>query len=391
MATLSSCRHWNGRLFSILALGCLCVWSIQIVQGQGSGAGAVDNPTLAPLPPGGNPSTPGSPGEVPPPPPPVDPSSPPPPLGGGDGGLSQPTGSSPSSTVTTGLVLPTVMFIPPPASSSGVDMNATAPYFPAKSVSCQQCRYFYPKLVECNMIANQTLGLIPRPGEPRTNSNIVTSGPGAMSLSKDRSPLQIREDQGEDCGWDGGPGMESMMVLISKFGQATSPGSATSTLSDPTGSGNGNVGPGGASTSSAPGTGNGQGNGNSGSSSDQHSPGGASVAATPAPSGIDFTSIMPFLQCICPNQGLAAAKVCLTCFRVTNQHNFLEGLTQQNVTTSLSAFAEACADSHDGTRIPPSGTTGQSASSATSGVGRKSAKLAVVAVLAGVPGVLALL
>lgn len=394
MATLPFCRRWNGRFFSILLLWCLCVWSTQIVHGQGNGAGAVDDPTLAsPPPPGANPATPGSPGEIPPPPPPDDPSAPLPPFGGGGGGLIQPVG--PPTAVTTGLVLPTVIFIPP--ASSGVDMNTTTPFFPAKSVSCQQCRYFYPKLVECNMIANQTLGLIPRLGEPRTSSSIVTGGPGAMPLSKNRAPLLTRGDREEDeeeYGWDGGPGMESIMKLISKFGLAGNPGSPTSTLANPTGNGDGNLGPGGVSTSSPSGTGKdtGKDQGHIVSSSDQHDLGGTGVVGTPtSQSMIDFTSIMPFLQCICPNQGLAAAKVCLTCFRVTNQRNFLDGLSQQNVTTSLSAFAEACADSRDGTRIPPSGTRGQSASGATNGVGQRGAELKVAASLAGVLGVLAVL
>ncbi|KAF9319677.1 hypothetical protein BG003_008477 [Podila horticola] len=36
------------------------------------------------------------------------------------------------------------------------------PVFPPKSVSCQLCQVHYPKLVECNQIANRTLATLPR-------------------------------------------------------------------------------------------------------------------------------------------------------------------------------------------------------------------------------------
>lgn len=54
----------------------------------------------------------------------------------------------------------------------------------------------------------------------------------------------------------------------------------------------------------------------------------------------------------------------MTCFRVSNQRNFLDQLALQNVSNSLSAFQEACQDSNDGTVVPPAGSKGQSASSA---------------------------
>jgi hypothetical protein len=58
----------------------------------------------------------------------------------------------------------------------------------------------------------------------------------------------------------------------------------------------------------------------------------------------------------------------MTCFRVSNQRNFLDQLTLQNVSSSLSAFQEACLDSNDGTVVPPAGTKGQSASFARKSV-----------------------
>ncbi|KAG0053607.1 hypothetical protein BGZ83_000817 [Gryganskiella cystojenkinii] len=330
----------------------------QTVQGQGGGAGAADTP---PTPPGGNPATPGGAGDVPPPP--VNPSTP------SSGGL---VGGSPTSA---GLTLPTVLYIPP--SSSGADMNATEPYFPAKSVSCQQCRYFYPKLVECNAIANQTLSQIPQLGgpTPSNGNSSITNGPGSMPISKSMSRVRTGgggSNDGSDPeydGWDGSEDIESMMVLMSKYTIASKAGTATSSLSDPTGIDDSGPGASGSSsrTSSAPSI---SGPDTNSASSDRHHEKGA----VETPPVIDFTTIMPFLQCICPNEGLAAAKVCLTCFRVSNQRNFLEGLTQQNVTTSLSAFAEACTDSQDGTKVPPSGTKGQSAS----GEGRTTVGLPVV-------------
>jgi hypothetical protein len=363
---MSPSWKWHGSLFSIFTLLCLFAWQIQVVRGQGGGAGAVDTPTTASA--GGNPATPGSPDS---PPPAVIPSGP------SAGGLTLPDGSSP--TASSGLALPTVMYVPP--SPSGVDLNATEPYFPLKSVSCQQCRYFYPKLVECNLIAKQTLSLIPRLGEPGTNSSsITTSAPGARSISKSISQFQSKARDDRDGKWDGEEDMESMLVLMSKYVTSSNLGSATSTLSDPTGdagSGPGAV----ASTppsSSSPG---GQDGNNPAVSSDRYDQGLGDEVSQPV---IDFTTIMPFLQCICPNQGLAAAKVCLTCFRVSNQRNFLSELSHENVTTSLSAFAEACAVSHDGNQVPPppAGTRGQSASVTPSSAGRHGSERAAV-VLAG--------
>ncbi|KAI8346064.1 hypothetical protein B0O80DRAFT_431164 [Mortierella sp. GBAus27b] len=137
-----------------------------------------------------------------------------------------------------------------------IDPSAVEPIFPRGSESCQKCQPYYPKLKECNQIANNTLALLPTD---------LSGSPGSGS----------------------GPG-----------------------------------------------------------------------SAPP-----EFTTIMPFLQCICPNEGLLGVKVCMTCFRLTNQHNFLDQLERQNVSTSLKAFQQACVDSQNGTMIPPPpGQRDQSAS-----------------------------
>ncbi|CAO3575089.1 unnamed protein product [Mortierella alpina] len=181
-----------------------------------------------------------------------------------------PDDSAPTATATTAATAPTITpatqpeiiipSIPPPPY---VNSNATDPIFPAGSDSCQKCRYFYPKLKECNQIANRTLARLPRP--------------------------------------------------------------------DPNG----------------------------------HDDGLSTTATTTLPA--EFTTLLPFLNCICPNQGLAASKVCLMCFHVSGQPNFLDQLAIQNVTSSLSAFQLACLESGDGTFVPPAARTGSRASGSSRG------------------------
>ncbi|KAF9211192.1 hypothetical protein BGZ59_008407 [Podila verticillata] len=168
-----------------------------------------------------------------------------------------PSPTQPTPTTTAEIQLPTLMYIPP--TSSYINNDAVDPFYPVGSESCQKCRYFYPKLKECNQVANKTLSAIP----PWTSD----------------TPLSTEQN---------------------------------------------------------------------------------------ARAQFNFTNLQPFLQCICPDQGLAATKVCLTCFRVSNQKNFLNDLVLQNVTNSLSAFQEACLDSVNGTVVPPAGAKGQSAQAQTS-------------------------
>ncbi|KAF9944785.1 hypothetical protein BGZ72_001963, partial [Mortierella alpina] len=157
----------------------------------------------------------------------------------------------------------TIPSILPPSYSN---INNTDPIFPPGSDSCQKCKYFYPKLKECNQIANHTLALLPRPDPDRRNHPFI---------------------------------------------KATTP---------------------------------------------------------PA----EFTTLLPFLNCICPNQGLAASKICLMCFHISGQPNFLGNLALQNVTSSLSAFQLACLESGDGTFVPPAVRKGSSASGSSSSSGRDS-------------------
>ncbi|KAF9087034.1 hypothetical protein BGX29_001073 [Mortierella sp. GBA35] len=185
---------------------------------------------------------------------------------------AQETAPKPTKTITSPINLPTVLYVPPV--SFNINMDAPDPIFPSGSESCQKCKYFYPKLKQCNQIANQTLALLPR--------------------------------------------LPPSTTTTSFYANDTNNGATTSMVPTRTG---------------PPST---------------------------------FMTILPFLQCICPDQGLAATRVCMTCFRVSNQRNFLDQLTLQNVTSSLSAFQEACQDSLDGTIVPPPGTKGQSASAATS-------------------------
>ncbi|KAF9193024.1 hypothetical protein BGZ49_003325, partial [Haplosporangium sp. Z 27] len=173
---------------------------------------------------------------------------------------------APTVTVTADIQLPTIMYIPP----YSPDMNATDPFFPPGSESCQRCKYFYPKLKQCNQVANTTLARLPR-----------FSG-------NDKIP-------------------------------------ATST------------------TTAVP---------------------VAAGATTFAPA--EFTTILPFLQCICPDQGLPAIRVCMTCFRISNQRNFLDVIQAQDVSTALASFQEACVDSDNGVHVPPPSKKGQSASTQNS-------------------------
>ncbi|KAF9562310.1 hypothetical protein EC968_005339 [Mortierella alpina] len=188
-----------------------------------------------------------------------------------------PTASETTATATatatkpTTVTRPDIPYISPPLYSHS---NATDPIFPPGSDSCQKCKYFYPKLKECNQIANRTLALLPRPDDPN--------------------------DDGHDHNNNNNP-----------------PTTAT--------------------------------------------------APTRAPA--EFTTLLPFLNCICPNQGLAASKICLMCFQISGQPNFLDQLALQNVTNSLSAFQLACLESGDGTFVPPSARKGSSASGSNSGHG----------------------
>ncbi|CAO3564599.1 unnamed protein product [Mortierella alpina] len=186
-----------------------------------------------------------------------------------------------------------------------IDMNAIAPFFPSKSTSCQLCKVQFPKLVECNLVANRTLSLIPRFGEFNHVSYV----------------------NGERHGGEGRGG--GGLVHKKRSGtEETSPFLTVSKLL---------------------------------SSSDSSS----SSSVSPSnfdPNSVNFTAVMPFLQCICPDQRLEATRSCLTCFRVSNQRNFLNDLSVQNVASSLSAFAQACVDSNNGTVVPPGSTKGSSAS-----------------------------
>ncbi|KAF9928571.1 hypothetical protein BGZ67_006881 [Mortierella alpina] len=159
-----------------------------------------------------------------------------------------------TETTTASATQPEISIpsIPPPSYSNS---NATEPIFPPGSVSCQKCKYFYPKLKECNQIANRTLARLPRPDPSGHYNNLPTTA--------------------------------------------------------------------------------------------------------------EFTTLLPFLSCICPNQGLAASKVCLMCFHISGQPNFLDQLVLQNVTNSLSAFQLACLESGDGTFVPPAARKGSSASGAS--------------------------
>ncbi|KAF9406042.1 hypothetical protein BGZ76_006428, partial [Entomortierella beljakovae] len=187
--------------------------------------------------------------------------------------LSTPSSpSSPTSTVDQStpvpkpkpsIELPPVMYVPP--YFMNVNMNATDPFFPTGSESCQQCKFFYPKLKECDQVANATLAALERYKPNSTEATEAAAGPAGPASNTTYAPAE-------------------------------------------------------------------------------------------------FTTILPFLKCICPNQGLPAIKVCMTCFRVSNQRNFLSAIEAQNVSTSLSSFQEACLDSGDGEYVPPSQTGGDSAS-----------------------------
>ncbi|KAF9962660.1 hypothetical protein BGZ70_007999 [Mortierella alpina] len=193
-------------------------------------------------------------------------------------------------------------------------MNAIAPFFPSKSASCQLCKVQFPNLVECNQVANRTLSLIPRFGEfnhiSYVNGNRQAGG-GAGLIHRKRSSTEEA----------------SPFLTLSKLLSSSSDSSSSS----------------------------------SGSSS------------TFDPDSVNFTAVMPFLQCICPDQRLEATRSCLSCFRVSNQRNFLNDLSVQNVTSSLSAFAQACVDSNNGTVVPPGPTKGSSASESEPGHGSHSA------------------
>ncbi|KAG0039646.1 hypothetical protein BGZ82_007230 [Podila clonocystis] len=140
------------------------------------------------------------------------------------------------------------------------------PVFPPKSVSCQQCRVHYPKLVECNQVANRTLATL------------------------SRLPPPTRADD---------------KAFVQRLDQPRPDDDSSATI----------------------------------------------------------TVIMPFLQCICPDQGVLGLKSCLTCFKLSSQaSNFLQELVLQNVTTSLKAYTNLCLETGNGTFVPPPGHKGASAS-----------------------------
>ncbi|KFH70475.1 hypothetical protein MVEG_03325 [Podila verticillata NRRL 6337] len=139
------------------------------------------------------------------------------------------------------------------------------PIFPPTSASCQQCQVHYPKLVECNQIANWTLATLPQlPPQTSADDKAFVRG-----LDQPRSP----------------------------------------------------------------------------------------------DASANITVVMPFLQCICPDQGVLGLESCLTCFKLSSQanNNFLQELVLQNVTTSLKEYTNLCAETGNGSYVPP-GHKGASAS-----------------------------
>ncbi|KAG0069072.1 hypothetical protein BGZ92_004761 [Podila epicladia] len=169
---------------------------------------------------------------------------------GGDS-VTPPNTTSATTTVTTTTTTP----------------MADNPVFPPKSAFCQQCQVHYPKLVECNQIANWTLATLPRlPPPTSADDEAFVHGLGHPRPSDKSSS--------------------------------------------------------------------------------------------------DITVIMPFLQCICPGQGVLGLKSCLTCFKLSSQasNNFLQELVLQNVTTSLKAYTSLCIETVNGTFVPPPGRKGASAS-----------------------------
>ncbi|KAI9238824.1 MAG: hypothetical protein BYD32DRAFT_479598 [Podila humilis] len=139
------------------------------------------------------------------------------------------------------------------------------PIFPPTSASCQQCQVHYPKLVECNQIANWTLATLPQlPPQTSADDKAFVRG-----LDQPRSP----------------------------------------------------------------------------------------------DASANITVVMPFLQCICPDQGVLGLESCLTCLKLSSQanNNFLQELVLQNVTTSLKEYTNLCAETGNGSYVPP-GHKGASAS-----------------------------
>ncbi|KAI8604788.1 hypothetical protein EDD21DRAFT_365241 [Dissophora ornata] len=243
---------------------------------------------------------------------------------------------TPSPTLNR-AVSPDVSSLSTPSSSTSTPPVATEPIFPPKSVSCQQCKYFYRMQPDCEpdsvvdpFVATDSstnLHLNTKSISIQYHKhNIIIVGsrnatinaPGSASSSSSKATL----------GWYG-YSPESMSPFLSMSKLLSNPGAstATSAVSDP--SINGST------------TNRGNGSGNGGSIGDSSLDGSGSA-------GVNFTALLPFLQCICPNQGLAASRVCMTCFRVSDQPNYLSELKEQNVTSSLSVFAQACADSGDG-------------------------------------------
>ncbi|GJJ69546.1 hypothetical protein EMPS_01892 [Entomortierella parvispora] len=217
---------------------------------------------------------------------PLTPSPPPSPVTAPDD--ASPAALSPSATKTKipkpTIALPTVLYVPPTAPN--MNPNAIDPLFPLGSESCQKCKYFYPKLKECNQIAQQTLGCLPR-YPPNNNAS-----PPASSLMPPLPPPASSSSSSSSSGLMAAAPTSPTNLLSAAATATTSFSPATTTVTAAALTSNNN------STTTAP---------------------------------ADFTTLMPFLQCICPSQGLAATKVCLTCFRITNQRNFLDQLVAQNV------------------------------------------------------------
>ncbi|KAG0202749.1 hypothetical protein BGX33_009486 [Mortierella sp. NVP41] len=71
-----------------------------------------------------------------------------------------------------------------------------------------------------------------------------------------------------------------------------------------------------------------------------------------------ITQVLPFYQCVCPDNMIDSLQRCSTCLRSTGQLNFLNPQLYNVTNQQVKAMKEVCATTQNGTQTPSSGATG---------------------------------
>ncbi|KAG0347124.1 hypothetical protein BG004_008459 [Podila humilis] len=65
-----------------------------------------------------------------------------------------------------------------------------------------------------------------------------------------------------------------------------------------------------------------------------------------------ISQVLPFFNCICPNNGIDALQGCSTCFRSTGQQAFLNPKHYEVTNQDNKAFKQVCLDTENGSKVP---------------------------------------